>query len=398
MASPEQLEAAYHSGYEQCDAGWLSDRSVRYPIQMPREGCFGDMDGLPGVRNYGMLEPDELYDVYCYVENIDGEVFHDPTPQRFTFWQAKAFCLSHGAELVTTAQLYAAWSDGLNLCSPGWLADGSVRYPIVTPRERCGGGEPGVRTVYRYSNQTGFPEPHTLHDVYCFKRNNGPYTDSPLDFLSTEHEDIGQDVVFFTDPSEEEGFSNSEATEKSNEEIFHAQTDNPLKHIPVQQTTLGYNQEAPSSLSVTQTSEHPDSTGEEREKESFPEAYHPAPDEENTEESPAASPQSVDGASTLPTTPEEPSEHPFTVTETTDALNATSVSHISITETTDALNATSASHISITETTDALNATSASHISITETTDALNATSVSHISVTETTPAVNATSVSHISV
>lgn len=173
---------------------------------MPREGCFGDMDGMPGVRNYGLLEPDELYDVYCYVENIEGkttkrklrllllilivktqqqlakdhsnltpvslpkgEVFHGSTPQRFTFWEAKAYCLSHGAELTTTAQLYAAWNDGLNHCSPGWLADGSVRYPIVTPRERCGGGEPGVKTVYRYSNQTGFPEVHTRHDVYCFR-------------------------------------------------------------------------------------------------------------------------------------------------------------------------------------------------------------------------------------
>uniref|UniRef100_A0A4W6D3G1 Brevican n=1 Tax=Lates calcarifer TaxID=8187 RepID=A0A4W6D3G1_LATCA len=248
IATPEQLLAAYHSGYEQCDAGWLSDHSVRYPIQMPREGCFGDMDGLPGVRNYGLLEPDELYDVYCYVENIEGEVFHGSAPQRFTFWEAKAYCLSHGAELATTAQLYAAWNDGLNHCSPGWLADGSVRYPIVTPRERCGGGEPGVRTVYRYSNQTGFPEAHTRHDVYCFRSKR------PVSHLS-------------------------EATEQGVEEVQHAQTVRPVELVPLFTGDLHQSVTPPSELQQLFSTED---TWEPVERASYPESYQPAPEENPT--------------------------------------------------------------------------------------------------------------------
>ncbi|KAK9514383.1 hypothetical protein VZT92_027854 [Zoarces viviparus] len=353
IATPEQLLAAYHSGYEQCDAGWLSDSSVRYPIQMPRERCFGGMDGLPGVRNYGLLEPDELYDVYCYVENINGEVFHGSAPQRFTFWEAEAYCLSHGAELVTTAQLYVAWNDGLNLCSPGWLADGSVRYPIVTPRERCGGGEPGVRTVYRYSNQTGFPEVHTRHDVYCFRSDNGAHTESPQDFVATEPEDIGQDIVFVTNPAEEEEFIQSEATAKEGDEAYHAQTANPVKREPVeaQPPTLRYDKEPLLTTDLHQTvtppsehQEHVDTvedTWEVIEKAIIPESHQPAPegnpDHEESPALPTTSPKTdgvvtVDEDSTSPTTDatspesEEPSQRHISVTESpaTPAVNATS--------------------------------------------------------------------------
>uniref|UniRef100_A0A672Z774 Brevican n=1 Tax=Sphaeramia orbicularis TaxID=375764 RepID=A0A672Z774_9TELE len=172
IASPDHLLAAYHDGYEQCDAGWLSDQSVRYPIQVPREGCYGDMDGQPGVRNYGTMDAEDLYDVYCYIDQIDGEVFHDSVPQQLSFTEAQSYCRGAQGELATTAQLYLAWSEGLDRCSPGWLSDGSVRYPIIAPRERCGGPQAGVKTVYRFSNQTGFPEPSSLHDVYCFRDSN----------------------------------------------------------------------------------------------------------------------------------------------------------------------------------------------------------------------------------
>ncbi|XP_037681645.1 brevican core protein isoform X2 [Choloepus didactylus] len=174
IATPEQLYAAYLGGYEQCDAGWLSDQTVRYPIQTPREACYGDMDGYPGVRNYGVVDPDDLYDVYCYAEDLNGELFLGAPPEKLTLEEAQAYCQDRGAEIATTGQLYAAWDGGLDRCSPGWLADGSVRYPIVTPSQRCGGGLPGVKTLFLFPNQTGFPNKHSRFNVYCFRDNAQP--------------------------------------------------------------------------------------------------------------------------------------------------------------------------------------------------------------------------------
>lgn len=98
-----------------------------------------------------------------------GEVFHGSAPEQLSLDEARAYCEKEGAELATTGQLYMAWSEGLDRCNPGWLSDGSVRYPVITPRARCGGPQAGVKTLYRYSNQTGFPESSSRHDVYCFR-------------------------------------------------------------------------------------------------------------------------------------------------------------------------------------------------------------------------------------
>ncbi|XP_054434723.1 neurocan core protein [Pteronotus mesoamericanus] len=169
IAAPRHLQAAFEDGFDNCDAGWLSDRTVRYPITQSRPGCYGDRSSLPGVRSYGRRDPGELYDVYCFARELGGEVFYVGPARRLTLAGARAQCRRQGAVLASVGQLHLAWHEGLDQCDPGWLADGSVRYPIQTPRRRCGGPVPGVRTVYRFANRTGFPAPGERFDAYCFR-------------------------------------------------------------------------------------------------------------------------------------------------------------------------------------------------------------------------------------
>lgn len=98
-----------------------------------------------------------------------GNVFFAPTMRKMTLDEAKAECVSMNAELASPGQLHAAWRQGLDRCDYGWLSDGSARHPVSIPRSQCGGGLLGVRTMYRYRNQTGFPDPNMRLGAYCFK-------------------------------------------------------------------------------------------------------------------------------------------------------------------------------------------------------------------------------------
>ncbi|XP_074837528.1 brevican core protein [Carettochelys insculpta] len=237
IATPEQLYAAYLSGYEQCDAGWIADQTVRYPIQTPREACYGDMDGFPGVRNYGVVDPEDMYDVYCYVEDLHGELFFVTAPDKFTLEEAKAHCEELGAEIATPGQLYAAWNEGLDHCSSGWLADGSVRYPIVTPRERCGGSLPGVKTIFLFRNQTGFPDAQSRYDVYCFRDETDAFTELPEKHRATAPEGI-QEIVTVTEQMEELQLPTAEVENESRGAIYA---------VPLFQAMTEAEQQKPSS-------------------------------------------------------------------------------------------------------------------------------------------------------
>lgn len=105
----------------------------------------------------------------------EGEVFYPSSVNaKLTLQEARDKCERHGAVLASPGQLFAAWREGLNRCDYGWLSDGSARYPVTQPRPQCGGGLLGVRTLYKYPNQTGYPDASDRHGLYCYRGETGP--------------------------------------------------------------------------------------------------------------------------------------------------------------------------------------------------------------------------------
>ncbi|GLD55898.1 hyaluronan and proteoglycan link protein 3-like protein [Lates japonicus] len=166
LATFTQLFQSWKEGLNWCNAGWLADGTVQYPITQPREPCGGH--GLaPGVRSYGRRHLHlHRYDVFCFSSSLRGRVYYLQPSHKMNLTEAQRTCQADGAEIAKVGQLYAAWKlTGLDHCDAGWLADGSVRYAITRPRKNCGPPEPGVRSF-------GFPPPQHKHGVYCYKAEN----------------------------------------------------------------------------------------------------------------------------------------------------------------------------------------------------------------------------------
>nr|XP_012644329.1 hyaluronan and proteoglycan link protein 3 isoform X2 [Microcebus murinus] len=164
VASFEQLFRAWEEGLDWCNAGWLQDASVQYPITLPRQPC-GGLGLAPGVRSYGPRHRRlHRYDVFCFAAALRGQVYYLEHPKKLTLAEATEACREDGAQIAKVGQLFAAWKfRGLDRCDAGWLADGSVRYPVAHPRPHCGPPEAGVRSF-------GFPDPHAAsYGVYCYR-------------------------------------------------------------------------------------------------------------------------------------------------------------------------------------------------------------------------------------
>ncbi|XP_037532701.1 hyaluronan and proteoglycan link protein 2 [Nematolebias whitei] len=162
LATYSQLYKAWTEGLDWCNAGWLHDGTVHYPIVHPRPVCGGNLPA--GIRSYGPKDKKhDWFDAFCFTSQTVGSVFY--ISGSFSFDQAVHVCKHQGAELALVGQLYAAWRfQHFDQCNGGWLKDGSVRFPINIPRKNCGGiPEAGVRSF-------GFPHKTThLYGAYCYR-------------------------------------------------------------------------------------------------------------------------------------------------------------------------------------------------------------------------------------
>ncbi|XP_035250391.1 hyaluronan and proteoglycan link protein 2 [Anguilla anguilla] len=163
LATYKQLYRAWTEGLDWCNAGWLNDGTVHYPILHPRSQCGGEKLHA-GIRSYGPKDKTrDYFDAFCFTSITAGYVFFIGSKLNFT--EAIEVCREKGAELARVGQLYSAWHfRGLDRCNGGWLYDGSVRFPITNPRKRCGDlHEPGVRSF-------GFPSKNLrLYGAYCYR-------------------------------------------------------------------------------------------------------------------------------------------------------------------------------------------------------------------------------------
>ena len=98
---------AWTEGLDWCNAGWLGDGTVHYPILIPRAECGGD-DLLPGLRSYGPKDKQrDRFDAFCFTSSTPGELRKNPynlcyshTSMFVNSWKSFAKCILSGKKYL----------------------------------------------------------------------------------------------------------------------------------------------------------------------------------------------------------------------------------------------------------------------------------------------------------
>ncbi|XP_006892358.1 PREDICTED: stabilin-1 [Elephantulus edwardii] len=141
----------------ECHAGYAGDGLL----------CVEEFE-LPVDRCLDQPRPCHI-DATCtdlHFQEKRAGVFHlqaSSGPYGLNFSEAEAACKAQGAVLASVSQLSAAQQLGFHLCLVGWLANGSTGYPVVFPKEDCGGNRVGVVSL-------GLSQNLSKHwDAYCYR-------------------------------------------------------------------------------------------------------------------------------------------------------------------------------------------------------------------------------------
>lgn len=150
----------------------MPDETVEYGDETGELNVNNRDTGIPPRKQCSLLCRAQLFtkrqcNYYFYAAlhlfDFPGSVFFIAGP--FNFAEAERACRRDGASLAKVGQIYSSWKfQQLDHCDGGWLQDGSVRFPIIHPRERCGGiAEPGVRS-FGYASKV-----LRLYGAYCYR-------------------------------------------------------------------------------------------------------------------------------------------------------------------------------------------------------------------------------------
>ncbi|XP_029455316.1 stabilin-1 [Rhinatrema bivittatum] len=113
----------------------------------------------------GDCHPEAICSDLHFQEKTAG-VFHLQSPKgkyRFTYDDAVAGCAAEGASIATLKQLSAAQQMGFDICSVGWLANGTAGYPTTYPNPSCGSSRVGIVDYRIRSNLS------EMWDAFCFR-------------------------------------------------------------------------------------------------------------------------------------------------------------------------------------------------------------------------------------